>query len=148
LDVFAELGDGGGAGVFDAFAGRGLGGLQGLHVGRAGRQRGLGHGVGEADEILVLGDEVGFGVDFDQHGFTAVLRQRDAAFGGDAVGFLFQLDDALLAQPLGRGVQIAAVLGERFLAFHHAGAGALAQFFDQGGGDFSHDKPLNLNKTA
>ena len=34
------------------------------------------------------------------------------------------------------GIDVGVVLGERLLALHHAGAGALAQFLDQGSGDF------------
>ena len=138
LDVLAELGDRGGAGFLDGFAGGQLGGLQRFGVGGAGGQRGLGDGVGEGEEVLVLGDEVGLGVDLDQHGLAAVLGDRDAAFGGDAAGLLVGLGQARLAQPLGCGVDVAVVLGERLLALHHAGAGALAQFLDQGGGDFCH----------
>jgi len=46
--------------------------------------------------------------------------------------------DQRIHAPFGRGVDVAVVLGERLLALHHAGAGALAQFLDQGCGDFCH----------
>src|SRR5690606_31492955 len=106
-------------------------GLQGLDVGGAGRQRGGGDGVDERQEVLVLGDEVGLGVDLDQHGLAAVLGGDDAALGGDAVGLLVGLGQAGLAQPFGGGVDVAVVLGERLLALHHAGAGALAEILDE-----------------
>ena len=138
LHVLADLGDDGGAGFLDGLARGELGGLQRLDVGGAGGQRGLGDGLGEGEEVGVLGDEVGLGVDLDQHGLAAVLGDRDAAFGGDAAGLLVGLGQARLAQPLGGGVDVAVVLGERLLALHHAGAGALAQFLDQGCGDFCH----------
>src|SRR5690606_37386377 len=64
-------------------------------------------------------------------------------FGGNAVGLLVGLGQARLAQRLGGGVDVAAGLGERLLAFHHSGAGALAQFLDQGCGDF-HWGPRDL----
>src|SRR5690606_14941458 len=105
--------------------------------------RGLGDGFGEGDEVLVLGDEVGLGVDLDDSRAVARLRERDAALGGDAVGLLVGLGQAGLAQRLGGGVDVAAGLGERLLALHHAGAGALAQFLDQGSGDF-HWGPRDL----
>ncbi len=58
--------------------------------------------LGELDEELVLGDEVGFAVDLDEHGLAAVLREHDAAFGGNAAGLLVGLGQALLAQPFDR----------------------------------------------
>jgi hypothetical protein len=120
----------------DGRAVRGLLRLERLDAGGAAAQRGLGHFIGELDEVLVLGDEVGFGVDFDEHGLAAVLGEHDAAFRGDAAGLLVGLGEALLAQPLGGGVDVAVVFGERLLAFHHAGASALAQILDQRCGDF------------
>src|SRR5690606_22679145 len=97
--------------------------------------RHLGDLLGESEEVLVLGDEVGLGIDLDQHGLVASLRQHDAALGGDATGLLVGLGQAGLAEELHGGVDVAGVLGERLLALHHAGAGALAQFLDLGGGD-------------
>src|SRR5690606_26342360 len=105
--------------------------------------RGLGDGFGEGDEVLVLGDEVGLGIDLDDGRAVAGLGEGDAALGGHAVGLLVGLGQAGLAQRLGGGVDVAAGLGERLLAFHHAGAGALAQFLDQGSGDF-HWGPRDL----
>src|SRR5690606_39190647 len=105
--------------------------------------RGVGHGLAEAQEVLVLADEVGFAVDLDDGGAVALLGEGDAAFGGDTVGLLVGLGQARLAQRFGGGVDVAAGLGERLLALHHAGAGALAQFLDQGCGDF-HWGPRDL----
>src|SRR5690606_41269982 len=82
LHVLADLGDDRGAGFIDGLAGGQLGGLQGLVVGGAGGQRGLGDGLGEGQEVGVLGHEVGLGVDLHQHGLAAVLGDRDAAVGG------------------------------------------------------------------
>ena len=144
LHVLADLGDDGGAGFLDGFAGRQLGVLQRFGIGGAGGQCGLGDGIGEGEEVVVLGHEVGLGIDLDQHGLAAVLRHHDAAFGGDAAGLLVGLGQAGLAQPLGGGVDVAVVLGERLLALHHAGAGALAQFLDQGSRNFSHGGYLGI----
>ena len=49
----------------------------------------------------------------------------------DAVG-----SQALGAQPVDCGFHLAIVLHQRFFAFHHASAGALAQFFNCGCCDF------------
>src|SRR6185437_13349785 len=134
LHVLADLRDQRLTGFLDTAATE-LGGLQGLGVLRAALERGLRHFIGERQEIFVLGDEIGFRVDLDQHAVAAVLGQRDAAFGGHAIGLLVGLGETLLAQPFDRRVDVAVVLGERFLALHHAGAGALAQFLDHRGGD-------------
>src|SRR5690606_19044200 len=142
LHVLADLGDDGGAGFLDGLAGGELGALEGFAVGGAGGQGGLGDGVDEGQEVGVLGDEVGLGVDLDQHGLAAVLGHGDAAVGGHAVGLLVSLGQAGLAQPLGRGVDVAVVFGQGLLAFHHAGAGALAQFLDQGSSDFHGNSSL------
>src|SRR5690606_6521708 len=136
LHVLAELGDGGGAGFLDGFAGGQLGALQGFCVGRVGGQGGLGNGVDELQDVLLLGAEVGLGGDFDQYRLAAVRGSGHAAFSGDAVGLLVGLGQARLAQPFGGSVDVAGVLGQGLLAFHHAGAGALAQFLDQGSSDF------------
>src|SRR5690606_3415990 len=66
LQVLADLGDHRGTCFFDGIAGGQLGGLQRVDVG--GRQGRLADGVGEGQEVVVFGDEVGLGVDLDQHG--------------------------------------------------------------------------------
>src|SRR5690606_35607247 len=70
------------------------------------------------------------------HGLAGFLGGHDDAFGGDAVGLLVSLCQARLAQRFDGCIDIAVVLGECLLALHHAGAGALAQFLDQGSSDF------------
>src|SRR3546814_8018421 len=76
-----------------------------------------------SSDLGVLGDEVGLGVDLDQHGLAGFPGHRDAALGGDAAGLLVGLGQARLAQQLGGGIDVAAGLGQRLLAFHPAGAG-------------------------
>ena len=136
LQVFADLGDHRSATLFDGLAAVELDALERFGIGSVRVQCGIGHDLGEGQEVLVLGDEVGLGVDFDQHGLAAGLGGGDAAFGGNAVSLLVGLGQARLAQPLGRGVDVACVFDECLLALHHAGAGALAQFLDQGSSDF------------
>src|SRR5690606_25648007 len=138
LHVLADLGDQVGAGLVDALAGAEPGRLQCLDVGGAAVQRDLGHFVGEGQEVGVLGDEVGLGVDLDQHRLAGGLGHRDAALGGDAAGLLVGLGEAGLAQPVGGGLDVAVVLGECLLALHHAGAGPLAQLLDHRSSDVCH----------
>ena len=114
------------------------GSLQRLDVGGAGVQRNVGDGVAELQEAGVLGDEVGLAVDLDQHGLAGGLGGHDAAFGGDAVGLLVGLGQAGLAQPFHGHVDVTVVLDQSLLAFHHAGAGPLAQLLDQLCGNIAH----------
>jgi hypothetical protein len=136
LDVLTQGLHGGGAGFLDGAAVGQLGSLHGFDVGGARCQGGSGDGIDEGLEVVIVGDEVGFRVDFDQHGLAAVLGQAQTAFGGHAVSLLVGLGGAGLAHGFSSGVDVAVGFGERLLAFHHAGAGALAQFLDQGSSDF------------
>ena len=86
----------------------------------------------------VAGDEVGLGVDLDDDAGLVAGQRGDEALGGDAVGLLGGLGEALLAQPVDRGLELAFGRGQRRLAVHHAGAGALTQFLDEGGGNRGH----------
>ena len=103
-------------------------------------ERRLGNSGRERLEIVLARNEVRLGVHFDDGGRTAVgrLLDRDDTFGGDAAGLLVRLGKARLPHDLGRSLEIAVGFDERLLALHHAGAGALAQFLDEGSGDFSH----------
>ena len=95
-------------------------------------------GAHEILELLVLGDEIGLGIDLDHRALLAVDGDADQAFGGGAAGLLGGGGEALGAQPVDGGFHVAAGLAERLLAVHHAGAGALAQFLHIGGRDLSH----------
>ena len=88
-------------------------------------------------EILVARDEVRLARHFDEHAGATVVEDLAAndAFARRAVGTLFGLRNALLAEVLDRGVHVAAILLERLLAIHHAGAGALAEFRNSLRGD-------------
>src|SRR3546814_1669813 len=75
---------------------------------------------------------------FDHRADLALRRHADQALGRDAAGLLGGGGEALLAQPVDRGLHVALGLTQRLLAVHHAGAGLLAQFLDLRGGDCSH----------
>src|SRR6266852_4304441 len=62
----------------------------------------------------------------------------DQAFGRDAAGLLGGGRQALGAQPVDRLFEVALDFAQRLLAIHHARAGLLAQFLDQGCSDLSH----------
>ena len=89
-------------------------------------------------KIVVARDEVGLGIDLDDHADIVLDCDADEAVGGDAPALLGRLGEALLAQPVDGGLDVAVRLGQRVLAIHHARAGLLAQILDQPSGDRSH----------
>jgi hypothetical protein len=95
-------------------------------------------GLGQRLEFLVAGDEVGLGIDLDDNAFIAADGDGDEAFRRDAAGLLGGLRQALLAQPVDGGLDVALRLVERGLAVHHARAGLLAQILHHCGGDIRH----------
>src|SRR5580693_2025316 len=87
------------------------------------------HLVGEAHEVVVLGDEVGVAVDLDQH---AHLRARvhvrlHRALRGRALAQILDFLALLHAQDLDRLLDVSLRLRQRLLAVHHPRARALAQ---------------------
>src|SRR3546814_4421759 len=77
-------------------------------------------------------------VHFDGDALGPGDGHADQAFGGGAAGLLLRGGQALGAQPVGRGLDIAIGFGERLLAVHHARARTVAQFLDGGSGNFGH----------
>ena len=93
-------------------------------------------------EVVVAGDEVGLGIDFDDDAEIGFHGGADEAVGGDASALLGRLGEALLAQPVDRRLDFTVRFAERGLAIHHAGTGLLAQFLHQRGGDRGHGLSL------
>ena len=128
LDVLADdqhhllllLGDGHvGAGVLAGHEGVQVGGLAGGHGG--------GHALHELHKLLVLGHEVGLGVDLDHHAHAVHDGGVGHTLGGDAAGLLLGGGQTLLTQDLNGLVHIALGLGQGLFAVHHTDAGHLAQ---------------------
>ncbi len=94
-------------------------------------------------ELLVAGDEVGLGVDLHDRARLARGNDANEPFGGDAPRLLGGLGQALLAQPVDGGLDVALRLRERRLAVHHPGAGLVAQFLHQARGN-RHSSALRL----
>ena len=117
-------------GVGDRFVGAGILGVRDRLGLAAERQRDLGDVAHDLLEGLVAGDEVGLGIDLDHHRLAQAGIDTDQAFGRRAAGLLVGLGDALLAQPVDRGLHVAVGFGEGGLAVHHARAGQLAEFLD------------------
>ena len=111
---------------FDRAFGSGVGGgLQGVQIaarfqGQAGRR------FDEFLEFIVAGNEIGFGVDFDQSAGGAVDGNPDQAFRSYPARLLGRRRQALGAKPVHRRLMVAIGFDERLLAIHHAGAGLLA----------------------
>ena len=98
----------------------------------------LGGFTGEGLEAVVARNEVGLGIHFDDGGVMARRFDGDEALGGNAAGLLGGLGQALLAQPVDGGFDVAIRLVQRALAVHHARAGLFAELFHQCGGDVGH----------
>src|SRR6185437_8715333 len=96
-----------------------------------------GHIAGEADEVLVGGDEVGIAIDLDQdpHLGARVDIGLDGALGGGALPEILDLLALLQAQDLDRLLDVVLAFGKRLLAIHHARASSVAQGLHVLGGD-------------
>src|SRR3954451_11449107 len=120
----------------------GLPGVRGHVLGRdplrLGRSRDVQRDVlGEGDELLVGGHEVGVAVDLDEHADLAVGVDvgLDGPLGCLSARQLLDLLPELDAQELDGLVDVAVGLLERGLAIHHPGARAFAQGLDVLGGN-------------
>ena len=87
-----------------------------------------GHVLDKALEHLVLGHEVGLGVDLHHDAHASLIDDGVGdALGGHLAGLLGLGGKALLTQPLDSLVLVAVSGGQRLLAVHHAHASHLAQ---------------------
>ena len=116
---------------------------QGIGVGGAGVQGGGEDLLGVVEELLVLGHEVGLGVDLDEDADLAVAGVDDLggdeAGGGGAALALGNALEALDANDLDGLLGVAVGLVEGLLDVEHAGAGLLAQRLDVSGGVVRHE---------
>ena len=80
---------------------------------RIARRRQLGERAGEVDELVVLGDEIGLGVELDERAELRVGGHpgADHAFGRDAARGLARLGAALDAQQLLGFLQVTGTFG-------------------------------------
>jgi hypothetical protein len=102
-----------------------------------------GDGAHERLKQFVPRDEVGFGIDLDQSAREIARCGPDQTLGGDPPGLFRRRRQALFAQPVDRGLDLAGGFAERPLAIHHPGAGLVAQFLDQGSGYLRHSDVLS-----
>ena len=102
---------------------------QGVNVGGVLIDNGLGAGLNKADEISVLADEVGLGVDLDHNAdlLIVVYHSADDTLGSNTAGLLGSSGQALFTQELDRLFYIAVGSGQGLFAVHHAAAGLFAQ---------------------
>ena len=101
-------------------------------------ERHIGDHLHQTLEQVVARDEIGLGIDLDDDAFVGAHADADQTFGRDPTGLLGGLGQALFAQPVDRGFEIAAGLAERGLAVHHAGSGLIAELFHHACGDVCH----------
>ena len=117
---------------------------QRIHIGGVLLGDVLGHIVGEVQEVVSLGHEVGLAVDLNDHTHGCVLVGVLSynALGRNTAGLLGGLAQTLLTQPFNSLVHIAVACDKRLLAIHHASAGALAQFLYHSRGNSCHRDSL------
>ena len=127
--VFADLGDQGATLHFQRFAVN-FERQQGFEVGRLVLERSFSSHFGQVLEVFAFGDEVGFGVHFNQGNRIGVRRHGDNAFSSRTAAFLVSLGHAVRAQLFSSLVDVATGGFERFLAVAHASASALAEFLN------------------
>ncbi|MCY1273626.1 hypothetical protein D9M70_222360 [compost metagenome] len=133
VDVFAGLGNQGQTSFFASFDQR-------SSVGQLVVES-LFQGCGnEAFEVVLQSQEVSLGVDFDDDGNLVVVSHfdSDGTFGGDVASLLGSLDGASGAHVVDGLLDVAISGGQGLLAIHHAQAGTLAQFFNQGCSNLCH----------
>ena len=119
----------------------GHGNLEGfLQRGGLGIHESLGNIVHQALELVALGAEVRFTVEFkDDAGAAAGSHGgADHAFLGIAVSLGGSLGNALFAKILHSGFHVAVAFVEGFLAIHHAGVRFVAEGLDESCSNFCH----------
>ena len=140
LHVLANGGDHVGHFVLDGLARLQLGAVE--RFDRVMLQAQFGETLGGVLEQVVARDKVRLGVELDggPDFALAVFTRGDGhqALGGDAVGLLGGLGQALGAQPVDGGFDVAVVFLQGLLAVHHAHARTLAKLLHEGGGDLGH----------
>ena len=94
----------------------------------------------QSQELVILGDEVGFAVNFDDRTELAVGRNAHGndAFRGNTRRGLGCLVTQLYTQNFFRLAQIAVSFGQGLLAFHHRRIGLCAQFCHHACGNCRH----------
>src|SRR5690606_11761490 len=85
-----------------------------------GRQGSLGDLADQILESIVAGNEVGFGVDFNDNSLVAGSCNADQTFGSRTASLLVSLCNTLGAQPVNGSVDVAIGFGKCCLAVHHA----------------------------
>src|SRR5690606_15745489 len=102
----------------------------------------------ESLEVVLQSQEVGLRVDFDDHATATFNANGDRAFSGDVAGLLGSLDGTGSAHVINGFLDVATSSNQGLLAFHHAFAGTLAQFFNQGCSNLCHlENPLGRSST-
>ena len=116
--------------LIDGLAALGLACHQSLDISGVLLHDDLGGLLDEGNELVVLGDEVGLGVDLDDDAHLALgaVISVDHALGSHAACLLGGGSQTTLTQDLDRLLEVAVSLGQSLLALHHAAVGLLAQF--------------------
>ena len=83
-------------------------------------------------EVVVLGDEIGFGVDLGDRPFAMIVADFDAdgPFAGDAARFFGRAAETLFTEPLDGGFHVSVGFGQGLFTIHHPRIGHLAELFN------------------
>ena len=102
------------------------------HADRAGSRNVHRDVANELLEVVSLGDEIAFAVNFTEHAnlATEVDVGVDQALAGIATRFFSSGGDSLFAKPFSGFFKIALAFNQGFFAIHQSGAGAFTQFAD------------------
>lgn len=100
----------------------------------------LGDIVGESDEVGILSNEVGFGVQFNDSADLArfVDVDSDNAVSGNTASSLSGLVAELNAKNFFSLLHVAVCFCQSLFAFHHRSVGFNTKFFNHCGSDNSH----------
>ena len=93
-------------------------------------------------EVVLQSQEVGLRVNFKNNGRFAIFSNFncDSAFSSNVACFFGSLDGARSTHVINGFFDVAASLGQGFLAIHHAFASTLTQFFNQRCSNLCHFK--------
>ena len=118
-------------------------GHEGLHVHGAPLADHIADVLDKLNKLLVLGHEVGLGVDLHQGGAVGEHFGVSHTLGGDAAGLLLSSSQALFSQELNCLIHIAVGLSQSLLAVQNTNAGHFTQGLHISSSKCHGNKPPN-----
>ena len=97
--------------------------LQAFQIGGSGSQSRGRNTLTELEEIVGLGNEIGFRVDFHQNGPPIFFTSQHDTFRSHPARFLRRGRQTFLPQDIHRLIHISVGFGQSLFAIHHSGTG-------------------------